>query len=654
MAIINKKLVHFRTKTKFDEYLAANDILDTSIVFIQDEKLIWTHGTFYNEDEVEITETGSPLGDPKIWIDCSGETPSIKYLNPTWDGQDANTKYVALGLEDAPNDGKAYNRKDGTWEAAPLVLDSVRSESTTDALSAKRGNWLVNRHLNLAKVVRYSPIQGKFSLFDDTSITTFTQFKEIFDCFKDNLGNAVVNPFEDITELTPETLADVVNGFSSFVASNTLVYNNKTITPSIQEFAYCEGKSVNTNCYALSLLVGSPAQITIDNPITPETTDYLGFQTEMVHTMAIDKSTAEVLDYDRGNRYFTFSQKMMTEVAGLLIGATDSPYISKTNESVYTPTSAYNPSTKKYVDDAINTIKINGATTYDASAFIKANATYGQSTFNITTDQFTELGNAVKAGSLIYVNVSGNKILCTTSRMPVDTQIVLACQNQGYGFVNSTAGVNTTRVTFIIRSTGVVTQYSALANIISTGDGSMCQNDAGGYTGVLSTGVNPKDFTPTHNNHPATKKYVDDAVAAVPAGGSQINIIDSVDSNILLTAGNGTISQKSIDLIKNTIDTGNPLYLYYRADGVAITLPVKTSEYDSVNNMSVLSYEYSMVQETGNKFLESGNAIVNLNNGTINVTQVTGYNSTKVVTLSQYESYGTAVETDDVLYFITE
>lgn len=47
MAIINKKLVHFRTKAKFEERLAANDILDTSIVFIKDEKLIWTHGEYY-------------------------------------------------------------------------------------------------------------------------------------------------------------------------------------------------------------------------------------------------------------------------------------------------------------------------------------------------------------------------------------------------------------------------------------------------------------------------------------------------------------------------------------------------------------------------------------------------------------------------------
>lgn len=44
---INKKLIHFRHKADFDEQLAAGNILDTSIVWIKDAKLIYTHGEFY-------------------------------------------------------------------------------------------------------------------------------------------------------------------------------------------------------------------------------------------------------------------------------------------------------------------------------------------------------------------------------------------------------------------------------------------------------------------------------------------------------------------------------------------------------------------------------------------------------------------------------
>ena len=45
---INKKLIHFKNKSKFTEELANNNINDTSICFIQDTQAIWTHGQLYN------------------------------------------------------------------------------------------------------------------------------------------------------------------------------------------------------------------------------------------------------------------------------------------------------------------------------------------------------------------------------------------------------------------------------------------------------------------------------------------------------------------------------------------------------------------------------------------------------------------------------
>ena len=46
---INKKLIHFKTKQKFNEELANGNILETSIVFIQDSKEIYTHGQYYGD-----------------------------------------------------------------------------------------------------------------------------------------------------------------------------------------------------------------------------------------------------------------------------------------------------------------------------------------------------------------------------------------------------------------------------------------------------------------------------------------------------------------------------------------------------------------------------------------------------------------------------
>jgi hypothetical protein len=44
---INKKLIHFKSKENFDKEVANGNILDSSIVFIQDTKEISTHGTIY-------------------------------------------------------------------------------------------------------------------------------------------------------------------------------------------------------------------------------------------------------------------------------------------------------------------------------------------------------------------------------------------------------------------------------------------------------------------------------------------------------------------------------------------------------------------------------------------------------------------------------
>lgn len=58
---INKKLIHFNTLEKFKENLKLNsdgsiasdsNILGTSIVFIKDAKLIWTHGQYYGYDSI--------------------------------------------------------------------------------------------------------------------------------------------------------------------------------------------------------------------------------------------------------------------------------------------------------------------------------------------------------------------------------------------------------------------------------------------------------------------------------------------------------------------------------------------------------------------------------------------------------------------------
>lgn len=53
---INKKLIHFQTLANFEAQLSAGNILDSSICFIKDAKLIWTHGVYYAQSDVYVLD----------------------------------------------------------------------------------------------------------------------------------------------------------------------------------------------------------------------------------------------------------------------------------------------------------------------------------------------------------------------------------------------------------------------------------------------------------------------------------------------------------------------------------------------------------------------------------------------------------------------
>lgn len=60
---LNKKLIHFKKREFFDRELANGNVLDTSICFIQDETLIYTHGTFYDGSKVDLSNIEESIQD---------------------------------------------------------------------------------------------------------------------------------------------------------------------------------------------------------------------------------------------------------------------------------------------------------------------------------------------------------------------------------------------------------------------------------------------------------------------------------------------------------------------------------------------------------------------------------------------------------------
>lgn len=77
---INKKLIHFKTKAAFETQLKGNNILDTSIVFIKDANLIWTHGAYYGKSEIHIG-INEPTDGEIVWINSDND--EMKYWNDT-------------------------------------------------------------------------------------------------------------------------------------------------------------------------------------------------------------------------------------------------------------------------------------------------------------------------------------------------------------------------------------------------------------------------------------------------------------------------------------------------------------------------------------------------------------------------------------------
>lgn len=91
---INKKLIHFKQKTNFENEVANNNILETSICFIQDTKEIWTHGAYYaTQRSVEEIET--------IVANSNTVTDLMELLNDKQDligDMDAIRQGAALGM----------------------------------------------------------------------------------------------------------------------------------------------------------------------------------------------------------------------------------------------------------------------------------------------------------------------------------------------------------------------------------------------------------------------------------------------------------------------------------------------------------------------------------------------------------------------------
>lgn len=96
MALIDKRFVHFKTRNAFNTALAAGEILNDSIVFIADEKRIWTHDKFFSPESFSKVIAGDKIIEAKdlyqtitflagdgLNISVNQETGAITYAHNT-------------------------------------------------------------------------------------------------------------------------------------------------------------------------------------------------------------------------------------------------------------------------------------------------------------------------------------------------------------------------------------------------------------------------------------------------------------------------------------------------------------------------------------------------------------------------------------------
>lgn len=244
------------------------------------------------------------------------------------------------------------------------------------------------------------------------------------------------------------------------------------------------------------------------------------------------------LEYDKTNNVFTNCTKLPQNSNGLTPLYQFSKYayfgklaLSTTNTSEYTPTSDYHPATKKYVDDSIS----------------------NKQDKLVAGDGIELDGNVIKSVSDVPIyRIKVNAYLATDRFISIDEQDVLKIEdkiNKAYksglnsiGFIvssrnndeqylliNSSSDIQSKPSTYWLYSIeSIHNRYSTIGQnqpyMLLTIQLTMSLSWTGDICKVTSANVckaplsllatnNTAQYTPTANYHPATKKYVDDAIS---------------------------------------------------------------------------------------------------------------------------------------------
>lgn len=193
------------------------------------------------------------------------------------------------------------------------------------------------------------------------------------------------------------------------------------------------------------------------------------------------------LSIPKGNNKKEFIDKIKNLKLTLSVIRTD--FLNLNNETIYTPTSDYNPATKKYVDDNILLEQLPILRIDETNKRIYVNCN------NMGTYKKYFVPNK-------YANVYGFSFIYTNEDSS-ETEIALV-------------GGAITRDDFILCTRNTDTLFILILGGTNkytyTKSTKTLEKSLYGYLKIGNT----QEYTPTENYNPATKKYVDDKVASLP------------------------------------------------------------------------------------------------------------------------------------------
>ena len=175
---------------------------------------------------------------------------------------------------------------------------------------------------------------------------------------------------------------------------------------------------------------------------------------------------------------------------------TSSTALTKTNTSEYTPTSNYNPATKKYVDDNILLSKDK------CFYFLEAGVRYDMTSIITDTDTLDKLSQIMTD---YYPKYLANNNLCCVIFGKDDTSASNGC------FITLQGRGTTFYYTYPYRST-YERRYGYIGYLDIKGT---WNNSTQKYTANNNSAIRIISYTPTTDDNPATKKYVDDQVGNI-------------------------------------------------------------------------------------------------------------------------------------------